>query len=95
VRTIKVALKRSLNHYREANTQLCEQFEQMVDKLVHTVWCAVNRSRLLNTVLTHPEFVSDNIKSQTDMQRLGMQCFQQVMTYSSAVQKPCQSLEDI
>ena len=62
VRTLKVALKSSLNHFRETNAQQCEQFEQMVEKLVHMVsWCAVNASRLLNTVVLHPGFSSEEV----------------------------------
>jgi len=95
VLTIKVALKRSLTRFRETNAQQCEQVEQTVEKLVHMVsWCAVNASRLLNTVVLHHGFSSEEVRSQMDMQRLSMQCFKKFLTYSGAVQKPCQSLED-
>jgi hypothetical protein len=43
VRTIKVALKSSLNHFRETDAQQCEQFEKTLEKLVHMVsHCALN-----------------------------------------------------
>lgn len=96
VRTIKVALKSSLNHFNSTDSTQCREFEQNLEKLVHTAsYCAVNGSRLVNAVVLHPGFSSDEIHNQTSIQRLSMQCFKKFLSYSGAVQKPCSSLEAI
>lgn len=67
VRTLKVALKSNLNHFREAtNRRHCEQFEPNLEKLVYAVsCCSVNGSRLLNAVVLHPKFSCDGIQNQS------------------------------